>query len=234
MLSINQIQKFYGNGYVYPVSLFTQIELSSLQKWYYHAIKRFADREYLGLHTMDGFIVDFIQSTPVVQVAEEIYGDRVYLLGSRGFPKNSVEDGEVSEYYAWHQDAATWGIRPAHTLSVWCALTESTEQNGCIQVLPGSHLGPILPYSLGTCEDGNMLCIDQEADRTRIDESLAVPMSLAEGQCSIHDSRILHYSGYNYSDKERQGISWIFVPAYATFSDSWGATLMENKYERIG
>lgn len=222
MIDSEKVQAFHDEGYIFPVPILSDSEFGELSAWFkdnYEAIKR---SHYRHVLRADGFILDFIQRTEIVETAKTIYDEDVWLLASRAFPK-SPSTLALTEYYAWHQDAATWGINPPLTLSIWCALTESTEENGCIQVIPKSHTGEILSYSTDQAAPGNLLCINQEADRDEIDESKMVGMELKAGECSIHDSRILHHSGPNYTDKARYGISWIFAPVSAQVGKSWGA-----------
>ena len=49
--------------------------------------------------------------------------------------------------FAWHQDSFYYGGKPAanlQILSVWIPLVDVDKQNGCLQMIPGSHrLGPL-------------------------------------------------------------------------------------------
>ena len=39
----------------------------------------------------------------------------------------------------WHQDGQYWPIRPLATCTAWIALDDSTPENGCLKIIPGSH-----------------------------------------------------------------------------------------------
>ena len=66
------------------------------------------------------------------------------LLGGRGvrfwhdqlFCKPAHHGGVV----AWHQDYSYWTrtVEMQH-LTCWCGLDDATEENGCLQYVPGSH-----------------------------------------------------------------------------------------------
>ena len=43
----------------------------------------------------------------------------------------------AGNYVPWHQDATYFG--PYEHVTAWVALTDSTLENGCVEVLPGSH-----------------------------------------------------------------------------------------------
>jgi non-haem Fe2+, alpha-ketoglutarate-dependent halogenase len=44
-----------------------------------------------------------------------------------------------------HQDATYWGLHPPRVTTAWIALSESTPENGCMRVIPGTHKGALLP-----------------------------------------------------------------------------------------
>ena len=46
---------------------------------------------------------------------------------------------EGAREFPWHQDDAYTPVTPAPYLTLWLALNDATEENGCISVLPGSH-----------------------------------------------------------------------------------------------
>jgi phytanoyl-CoA hydroxylase len=66
------------------------------------------------------------------------------LIGPQiGFLSDKVvfKDHDVEYDSPWHQDWAYWG--GTHKISVWVALDEATPENGCLQILPGSHCAAV-------------------------------------------------------------------------------------------
>ena len=51
----------------------------------------------------------------------------------------------------WHQDAgvATEEVDNTNMLTVWFPLMDANEENGCLQVVPGSHVGKVLTHCPG-------------------------------------------------------------------------------------
>ena len=49
----------------------------------------------------------------------------------------------------WHQDGQYWPIRPLATCTAWLALDDATPENGCLRVLPWSHLQSIEHQRVG-------------------------------------------------------------------------------------
>ena len=54
----------------------------------------------------------------------------------------AVAVGDAKKYtrVPWHQDGAYYDLQPHVLVSAWIAITESTEENGCLKVVAGSHL----------------------------------------------------------------------------------------------
>ncbi len=99
---------------------------------------------------------------------------------------------------AWHQDVA---FDPGHDCAVatmWLALVDVDEQNGCMRFIPGSHLEGIQPHhSFGNHG------LESEA----VLESRAISCPLPAGGLTVHMQRTLHGSGCNLGDDIRA--AWI-------------------------
>lgn len=109
----------------------------------------------------------------------------------------------------WHTD---WGYYPhtnADLLEVGIALDPITEENGCLKILPGSHLGPVWDHYegdrfVGAVEPGSF------------DMSAAQAIELGLGDVSIHHVRVLHGSAPNHSTRPRR----LLLQGYAAV-DAW-------------
>jgi phytanoyl-CoA hydroxylase len=55
---------------------------------------------------------------------------------------------DFSSDTGWHQDIRYWAFARPDLVSAWLALVPETEQNGCLQVIPGSHRWTIRPDQL--------------------------------------------------------------------------------------
>lgn len=56
-----------------------------------------------------------------------------------------AKDGGV---VAWHQDYSYWTrTKPMAHLTCWIGLDDATEENGCLQYIPGSHEWDLLPVT---------------------------------------------------------------------------------------
>jgi len=143
----------------------------------------------------------------VVDTAEALLDDEVYHYHS----KLSMKEPKVGGAWEWHQDYGYWyqnGCLFPDMLSCMIALDPATKENGCMQVIKGSH-------KLGRIEHG--FEGDQTgADKERVDEILnvldLVYAELGAGDALFFHGNTLHCSAPNESDHPR----WVMLSCYNT------------------
>ena len=62
---------------------------------------------------------------------------------------------------SWHQDSTYWGLSRPDIVTAWVAFSVSEVANGCMRVIPGSHLKDQLPHK-DTFAENNLLTRGQE------------------------------------------------------------------------
>ncbi|MGW7792158.1 phytanoyl-CoA dioxygenase family protein, partial [Streptomyces tricolor] len=87
----------------------------------------------------DAFWVRLVTDERLVDIAELILGPDLACFTSHYVCKPPRDGRPV----LWHQDGAYWKLRPMEALTVWAAIDESTTENGCLRIIPGSHELPI-------------------------------------------------------------------------------------------
>jgi hypothetical protein len=100
----------------------------------------------------------------------------------------------------WHQDAAYGDGGQPETVHFWLALQDTSRDMGCLEFIPGSHLGPVQRHQRRTAA-AETLMTDPGDPRN------AVAVPLRAGDVTIHHPRTLHYSGPNTTDEPR--LAWI-------------------------
>src|SRR5262249_37324051 len=109
----------------------------------------------------------------------------------------------------WHQDGSYWPLDPMEVVTLWLAVDDSTPENGCMRVIPGSHkseLAPILPRM----DIANAL--SSGMDESLVDSAKATDVVLCAGDVSIHHPNIVHGSNANLSDRRRCGLTIRYIP----------------------
>ncbi len=106
-----------------------------------------------------------------------------------------------------HQDSAYWPMQPPALVTVSIALTGSSPENGCIQVLPRSHKWGLQSW-------GHIARRQDEAiaDRDDVDLSEKVDVPLAAGDAVLFHSLTVHGSGPNPSPRPRHTALYAYFP----------------------
>ena len=163
-----------------------------------------------GVRGVAAFL-DLARDPEIVDLVSGVLGDDVILWGAHVFCKPAGEGYETP----WHQDGHYWPIRPLATCTVWLALEPSTQANGCLRVIPGSHHGQRLHPHLH--EDRADLTLQQRLAEGAFDEDDAVHIELQPGQMSLHDVHMIHGAAANTSPQRRTGIALRYMPATSHF-----------------
>ncbi len=106
------------------------------------------DPEFVRVHTGPA-LFGLLSHPRLLDLAEAVIGPEISLnpvLQARIKPPQRLLRGPVAEYSnigatTWHQDFGAVMDEAADTdmLTVWVAVTEATEEMGCLQVIPRSH-----------------------------------------------------------------------------------------------
>jgi ectoine hydroxylase-related dioxygenase (phytanoyl-CoA dioxygenase family) len=151
----------------------------------------------------DAFWARLVSDPRLVDIAEFFLGPDLACFTAHYICKPPYDGQPV----LWHQDGAYWALEPMEALTVWLAVDESTTENGCLRMIPGSHRLPLHKPSPRT-DQPNMLFSTSDEDLVRewVDECGVVDIELRPGDVSIHHPHLLHYSEANTSAKRRCGL----------------------------
>jgi non-haem Fe2+, alpha-ketoglutarate-dependent halogenase len=209
-------QEFYAeNGYLYPIRVFTDAETAESRQQFDEYTAQNKDllgkmiprerRAVYGLtHLMLPWVYEIASHPKVLDAVEGAIGPNILVWGSDWFVKFARDPAFIS----WHQDGAYWGLNPPKVTTAWIALSPSTLENGCMQVMPGTQKMQ-LPQRETYALD-NALSRGQEI-ALEVDESKAVALTLDAGEMSLHHIGIAHGSKANSSDKPRIGIAVRYI-----------------------
>lgn len=135
------------------------------------------------------------------------------------------KEPKVGGAWEWHQDYGYWYknqfMFPDQLISVMVALTAANKENGCLQVIRGSHkLGRINHGFSGEQVGADMVMVDNALKTMEL-----VYCDLQAGDALFFHSNLLHRSEANLSDHPRWSIISCFSSqsnlAYNETSTSW-------------
>lgn len=145
------------------------------------------------------------RSESLVGCAEQILGGEVYHYHS----KMIMKDAKVGGAWTWHQDYGYWyqnGVLFPDLTSASIAVDRATRENGCLQVIRGSHKMGRIDHVLTGDQAG--------ADIERVTECLKrmelVYVEMEPGDALFFHANLLHRSDQNKSDKPR----WSMICCY--------------------
>ncbi|MAV46885.1 MAG: phytanoyl-CoA dioxygenase family protein [Alphaproteobacteria bacterium TMED89] len=203
-LTVDQQESYARDGFVAPIDIFSADEVAEIRAEIEAAEARWPNaldgagrnNGHLALPVLDRIVHD----SRVLDAVEDVIGGDILAAGSTLFIKEPHSGGFIS----WHQDARYAGMEPHNWVTGWVAISNVTEENGCMQMIPGSHIDPLRDH-VDTFGENNLLTRGQEVQG--IDEGDAVAVPLKPGQMSLHHPRIVHGSGPNQSNERRIGFA---------------------------
>lgn len=210
MAAPNLKNDFFSEGAICPVNILSSDEVVHYRKkltefmdknnWQLDAVSRHKPHLYLK------WANDLGRHPNIINAIKPILGNDILLWYSVIFVKPPRSEGLVP----WHQDSTYWALDRDEGLTVWLALSDVNESNGCVEYIPGSHTWRDMQHSIDNSEQ-NLLARGQLVKG--FDEKNTKKLILKPGQASLHHVRLMHASKANPSDQPRLGIAFRYIPA---------------------
>ncbi|MGN7359625.1 phytanoyl-CoA dioxygenase family protein [Paenibacillus sp. SAF-054] len=202
-LTMEQVQDYRKDGYaLYKKQLFSPERFTELKQIFEEQLAEKGNKlsdELDTPHFRDERLLNFLMSDEVLDLVEPIIGPNIGLWSSHFICK----DPYTGRATPWHEDSAYWQGRLDRfdkIVTVWLAIDRSWKENGCMRVIPGTHDNGFSDYE---DVDGKVNTFSTQIKG--VDESQAVYFELEPGECSLHDSRIIHGAQPNTSPYRRCG-----------------------------
>ena len=220
-----QIAQYHRDGYIIVKNLVSQTETALLYKT---ALEDDAMRKNaLDLNDQSGKKTKLsLWFTPGNDVfgyltrSEKLVGRTEQLLDSEApvchfHSKLMQKEPKVGGAWEWHQDYGYWYknqfMFPDQLTSVMVALTVANKENGCLQVIKGSHkLGRVNHGFAGEQVGADMVMVNNALKTMEL-----VYVELEPGDALFFHSNILHRSEANLSDHPR----WSVISCYCSQSN---------------
>lgn len=214
VLSTGQVEAYKREGYINAIDVIDEPQVTRYRRSFDDLEARVSkETAQIGLvdyHFEEKFIWEIATHPTILDAIEALIGPNVLLLATHFFNKyGEGDDAEV--FVAWHQDVTFWGLDPPMAITAWFAVDDSDVENGCMQVIPCTHVSGVLEHGKAQ-QAGNLLSINQEVHVTPEQAASAVDLPLRAGQVSIHDGTLIHGSLPNRSDRRRCGLTLRYVP----------------------
>lgn len=175
--------------------------------------------EFLKNSALDRFVND----PKFLEIASRLMGGPSTLY----LPFTAVKSAGGGGQFHFHQDNQYTRF-DGPGINMWFALTPMTEENGCLKVVPRSHLNGTLP-SFSPDNDGHKAVTIEPTD--------FVPIVMQPGDCVAFSRLTVHGSGPNETDQPRVAYALQYHRDDVHFSLDGGETwtfLKENPRWRVG
>ena len=222
IFSPEDVERYHADGFLIRRGLFSADEIERLGSTARadHALDQAAvarddgegNKVRLSLwnHPGEGIYGMVARCHRVVDSVEQLIGGEVYHYHS----KMILKDARTGGAWAWHQDYGYWyqnGLLFPDLCSVMIAVDAATRENGCLEVLKGSHRMGRVNHVLSGDQAG--------ADRERVAEAEKrlekVYCEMAPGDAIFFHANTLHGSGPNHSENPR----WAMICCYNAASN---------------
>jgi phytanoyl-CoA hydroxylase len=211
MLTIDPISEaekdsYHANGYLVVGGLFSQEECDFWSKYFTEMVERGGDgwaegevdssnedplKRYPRLlqpHRGDKVAFDYMVDPRINRYLTSFYNREPFAVQTMVYFKPPGARGQ-----ALHQDNRYLQAEPGTCMAAWLALEDIDLENGCLEVVPGTH-------------DMPMICT-QEADTTKsftgvvinLPGMSAIPIIMKKGDVIFFNGSVVHGSGPNES-----------------------------------
>ena len=219
VFSADDIQTWNRDGYLGPLEVYDQSTILEIREYFDGLLdKALAEgRDSYSIssaHLKHARVWDLLNNEQIVRYVRDLLGEDVVGWGSHFFCKLPGDGKGVD----WHQDCSYWPLTPSKAVTVWLAIDDADQDNGCMEVYCGSHTHGLIDFEVSDPESENVL--DQSvADPEKYGRHRCTP--LQAGQISIHSDLLVHGSVPNNSGRRRCGLTLRYCPADVTAYLGW-------------
>ena len=208
-LSSIDTERYRRDGYLeWRKPVFRAEQFARLSAMFEDLLDRYGADDLDVIHAREPRLLEFLMADEVLDLVEPLVGPDIGIWSSH-FISKEPRTGRVTP---WHEDSAYWDGRLSTMdgiVTVWLAIDGADRANGSMGVYAGSHRRGGWSYEdvdIGDRIFNVQIRPDQLAD--------AKPFyfTLAPGECSLHDARIVHGADVNRSERRRAGYTMRYFP----------------------
>jgi ectoine hydroxylase-related dioxygenase (phytanoyl-CoA dioxygenase family) len=242
MLSKQQIESYKENGYLLVENVVSPEQLARMRDITYDFIEKSravsVSDDVFDLddghsaqspkltriklpHKQHPYFWEIARNSGITKVLRQLLGPDVLLQTSKLNTK-APDGGAAVE---WHQDWAFYPHTNDSILACGLMLEDVDLANGPLQVIPGSHKGPVLDHN----NKSGVFCGAVDPDDPDFRGKKAVTLTGKAGSMTVHHARTLHGSAPNRSDRARLILFYECLAA-----DAWPLVGAGSYFHRLG
>ncbi len=231
-------RQLIDDGYCLVVNLLTPADVEELRTVTDSLITRMSEEEARRQRST-GSLIPVVNDQRLAQIIA--HPKALAALESMGFRDNRFQSGYViskppqSPQLFWHFDWGFWNHPISYEpvpvqLFLMYYLTDTTPANGCLRVIPGSHLRETPLHKVIADAHSEELSQAKDLKRTEFQAQPGeVNVMVKAGDLVIGDSRIMHAAHANTSGQKRTVVTLWFHPNYQDMPEELKAAFETRK-----
>ncbi|MGI9315786.1 MAG: phytanoyl-CoA dioxygenase family protein [bacterium] len=162
-------------------------------------------RRLLNAYTRDKIFREWATSPTVADRVRQLMGSEHIELSQNHHNCIMTKHPGYSSATLWHQDIRYWLFDQPQLVSVWLALGEEHNENGGMQLIPGTHTED---FDRGVYDAAYFLRTDLPENQALINS--AVSATLHQGDVLFFHCKTLHAAGRNQTDQVKLSVVFTY------------------------
>ena len=160
-------------------------------------------KQLQDLHMYDPFFAGILKGSQFEKIAEVLLGEKVIGKNLEYFNKPP----KIGKPTPPHQDGYYFMLNPPQAITMWMALENADEENGCVRYIRGSHLKGARPHG-----KTQTLGFSQGiTDYSEKDFASEIPFPAKPGDLLIHHAMTIHRAdGNKTNSRTRKALGFIY------------------------
>jgi phytanoyl-CoA hydroxylase len=160
-------------------------------------------KQLQDLHVHDPFFAGILKGSEFEKIAEVLLEEKVIGKNLEYFNKPP----KIGKPTPPHQDGYYFMLKPPQAITMWMALENADEENGCVRYIKGSHLKGMRPHGKTQTLGFSQGIIDYGEK----DFASEIPFPAKPGDLLIHHAMTIHRADGNKSEtRSRKALGFIY------------------------
>jgi ectoine hydroxylase-related dioxygenase (phytanoyl-CoA dioxygenase family) len=211
-----QVDSYRHDGFLFPFPALDEPEraacragLARYESWLGMTVPKADLKWRTQPHALLPWYADLVRHPRILDVVEDVIGPDILVWTGTFF----IKEARSPTFAAWHQDSTYFGLEPDEQVTAWVALTDASEEAGCMEVL-SAHGRPRQMHHAALRLENSINRTGQTIVEKLEREDEATAMQLPAGSFSLHHTLCVHRSAPNRAGHRRIGLGINYIPAH--------------------
>lgn len=232
-LSPAQVAAYREKGYVGPVPVLSPEEVrrhrAGLEDFEQRSGAKLQFPEKSKTYLLFDWADAIVHHPAVLDAVEDVIGPDILVYHLTMHIKEPASSGRV----VWHQDDDYFHLAPAEHVTAWVALSDATEQSGCMRMVPGLHTAGPIPH-IEDPQPDHLIRLGKGI-HGRFTDADGELVPVPAGAMSLHHTHTPHSSPPNRGADRRIGVGISYIPAHVKpLTEPRNSALLVRGVDRYG